>query len=93
MTNGTALARPLRAAWVRALVTAILLGLAAFVARAAPVLLLEVQGAIGPASAAYMIRGIAKAKEAGAPLVVIRLDTPGGLDTSMRQIIQAILAS
>ena len=39
------------------------------------------------------MRGIHKAGEAGAPLVVIQLDTPGGLDTSMRQVIQAILAS
>jgi len=52
-----------------------------------------VQDAIGPASGDYLIRGIHKAGEAGAPLVVIELDTPGGLDTSMRQIIQAILGS
>lgn len=60
---------------------------------AAPVLVLTVQDAIGPASATYVQRGLDQAQRSGAKLVVIALDTPGGLDTSMRQIIQAILAS
>jgi membrane-bound serine protease (ClpP class) len=72
---------------------ALLIALASLGGRAAPVTVLEVKDAIGPASASYIVRGIAKAAESGAPLVVIELDTPGGLDTSMRQIIQAILAS
>jgi membrane-bound serine protease (ClpP class) len=62
-------------------------------AQPAAVRVLEVQDAIGPASADFIVRGIAQAAEAGAPLVVIQLDTPGGLDSSMRLIIQAILAS
>lgn len=60
---------------------------------AAPVKVLTVQDAIGPASADYVVRGLQKAQQEGAVLVVLALDTPGGLDTSMRQIVQAILAS
>jgi len=62
-------------------------------ARAATVPVLTVDGAIGPASADYVVRGIAQAASDGAPLLVLQMDTPGGLDLSMRQIIQAIMAS
>lgn len=56
-------------------------------------MLLKVDGAIGPATSDYVRRGLNKAKEAGATIVVIQLDTPGGLDLAMRDIIQAIIAS
>ncbi|HEX5738502.1 MAG TPA: nodulation protein NfeD [Hydrogenophaga sp.] len=75
---------------------ALLLGLVllpALPARAATVPVLTVEGAIGPASADYVVRGIAQAAKDGAPLLVLQMDTPGGLDLSMRQIIQAIMAS
>jgi len=60
---------------------------------ASEVWLVELQDAIGPASADYLVRNLEKAYAAKAQLVIIRLDTPGGLDLSMRDIIKAILAS
>ncbi|MBU1263639.1 MAG: nodulation protein NfeD [Gammaproteobacteria bacterium] len=70
----------------------LILGLAA-PASAAMVRVLTVQGAISPGSADYLLRGIDKAIEEQAHLIVIEMDTPGGLDTAMRDIIKAILAS
>ena len=55
--------------------------------------LLSVDDAIGPAITDYIERGLDKAHEAGAEIVIIRLDTPGGLDLAMRSIIQAVIAS
>lgn len=59
----------------------------------ARVVVLTAQGAVSPAMSDYIRRNLDKAATRGSPLVVLKLDTPGGLDSSMREIIQAILAS
>lgn len=54
---------------------------------------ITIVGAIGPATKDYFIRSLEKASKSGAKLFIVQLDTPGGLDSSMRDINQAILSS
>jgi membrane-bound serine protease (ClpP class) len=56
-------------------------------------IVLEIDGAIGPPLADYIARELTAARTDEARFIVLRMNTPGGLDTSMRKIISAILAS
>ncbi|MBW1673302.1 MAG: nodulation protein NfeD, partial [Deltaproteobacteria bacterium] len=56
-------------------------------------MVIELEGTINPATAQFVIKGLKRAEVSKHKLVIIRLDTPGGLDTSMRGIVKAILNS
>ncbi|GGN40077.1 serine protease [Novosphingobium indicum] len=78
------------------LLFAVLAALAALFSLAAPAaakeaVVMHIDGAIGPATASHIADGLQEARERNAALVVLEMDTPGGLDTSMRDIIQNIL--
>ena len=62
-------------------------------AHAGQVNVIQVKGVINPVSAKFIVESIDKAEEAKAECLVIELDTPGGLMTSMRQIIERFLSS
>ena len=55
--------------------------------------MIEIKDAIGPATSDFFVRSLAEAKSRGAPLFIVQMDTPGGLDSAMRDMIQAIIAS
>ncbi len=60
---------------------------------AARITLVDIDGPIGPAMAAHLADGVARAAETGADALVLRIDTPGGLDSAMRDMIKAILGA
>lgn len=62
-------------------------------ARSREAIVLDIEGAIGPATVEYLRRSLAEATRREAGLVILRMDTPGGLDSAMREIIRDIIAS
>jgi membrane-bound serine protease (ClpP class) len=72
---------------------ALLLSLSCAVALADKALVLTVDAAIGPATADYILDGINTADQENYGLVIVELDTPGGLDSAMRDIIKGMLDS
>lgn len=83
---------PPLAAWIACLLLAAAWALTGHASERPPqVWVLELDGGIGPASSDYITRNLAAAEAAAVDLFVIQMNTPGGLDSSMRDIIQAIL--
>ncbi len=56
-------------------------------------MIIELEGPINPGTAMYVTRGLEESKNRGVAISIIRLDTPGGLASSMRTIVKAILNS
>ncbi|MGH2812014.1 MAG: NfeD family protein, partial [Actinomycetota bacterium] len=54
---------------------------------------IELEGVIDPVTSRYLLRQIDRSEERGSHAIVVRLDTPGGLDVSMREMVQRILAA
>ena len=80
--------------WRRLLVLLLIALSGAGATAAAPgAVVIGLDGPIGAASAAYVVRSLHAAAERGAAAAVLRIDTPGGLDSAMREIMRAILAS
>src|ERR1700758_2006524 len=75
------------------LVAILCLGLSAVWAKAGTAFLINIDGAIGPATASYISRSTDEAKSQGAQCLIIQLNTPGGLLDSTRVIVQKLLTS
>ena len=84
--------------WLKILVISILIGTLPFVYGDSAnnnkqIVVITISGPIGPATSDYVLHGFEEATNIGAELIVLNMDTPGGLDTAMRDIIQGILSS
>lgn len=71
----------------------VVMWLMAGTASADNVWIIEIKGGIGPATSDYVVREIEEARENQAAFIVLKMDTPGGLDSSMRDIVRAITTS
>jgi membrane-bound serine protease (ClpP class) len=79
--------------YLRFLCALLFLGSVPLAQAAGTTILLNLEGAIGVATAEYIISGIDEAENRGAELVIIQMDTPGGLVNPMRDIVKAILSA
>ncbi|OGO94550.1 MAG: serine protease [Coxiella sp. RIFCSPHIGHO2_12_FULL_42_15] len=82
-----------RCAWILALCLCVLLSLFAQKKPVSIAAQLSIHGGIGPATADFVHRSFAKAHELRAKLIILQVDTPGGLSKSMRDIVQDILSA
>ncbi len=73
--------------------TLLLFLITALPARAGDVYVTKITGAISPATAGFILESIAKTEEKGGEALVILLDTPGGLDSSMREVVKGVMES
>ncbi len=55
--------------------------------------IIEMEGSINPGTAAFLLKGLEDAEELGAAVVIVRMDTPGGLASSMRSMVKGIMNS